>query len=78
MEDEPSSTFSNWAFLFEKLNISVSSGSSQEVKSNKEERSTDRSWRETSDTSTLTYEQRAAKRKAEREQRLREKDAETR
>ena len=81
MEDEPSSTFSDWTYLFEKLNISVSSNDSPSESNKKEDKHSERtSWRESgsSDSPALTYEQRAAKRKAEREQRQREKDADGR
>lgn len=94
MEDEPSSSFSDWAYLFEKLHISVDSNETVNGPSWRDEekqpgkdkapptssKKEESSWRGTpqSDTTELTYEQRAAKRKAEREQRLKEKEAEAR
>jgi len=76
MDDEPSSSFSDWNYLFKKLNISVGN---TEGGSGREEVPAQQSWRESrSDSPALTYEQRAAKRKAEREQRQREKEAEGR
>ena len=73
MEDEPSSSFSDWNYLFAKLKISVGNQSG----SGREEAPAQQSWRENkSDSPALTYEQRAARRKAEREQRQKEKETE--
>lgn len=92
MDDEPSSSFTDWAYLFEKLHISVDSSQAENGHSWREEEKQSgkaktpptspkrdaSSWRDTgrSDTTELTYEERAAKRKEEREQRLKEKEAE--
>lgn len=102
MDDEPSSTFSDMATLFQKLNISVSSGDDSvdaAAAETKEEEVTWRddrekvrkalespppkavekeTWRETptakpsSDTMELSYEERAAMRRAQREQRAKQ------
>ena len=67
MEDEPSATFTDLDTLFEKLHISLD---------DKQEReddglvSPDSITVEQADSTELTYEERAARRKAEREQRL--------
>ena len=91
MEDEPSSTFVDLPTLFQKLHISI--GDEQESKpvSWRDDPETIRkarqtsspakggSWRDTkTDSTNLTYEERAALRKAEREQRQKEKEAEVR
>ena len=68
MEDEPSSTFENMAALFEKLGISV-----EETDSWREEKEPSST---PSPTGDMTYEERAARRKAEREQRLKEENLE--
>lgn len=68
MEDEPSSTFENMATLFEKLGISVEETDSW--RGEKEPSSTP------SPTGDMTYEERAARRKAEREQRQRDDNLE--
>lgn len=70
MEDEPSSTFTDLHSLFEKLHISIDNEPTSSWKDN----------RKTSPPTTkkdtdLTYEERAALRKAEREQRQKEKEA---
>ena len=99
MEDEPSATFTNMATLFQKLNISVTSGddsvdvggSSEDV-SWRDDRervrkalespppkvSEKETWREppttkpSSDTTELSYEERAAMRRAQRERKARQ------
>lgn len=86
MEDEPASTFSDMQSLFEKLHISVDDDKPVSWRDDPETvrkalqanspPSKGGSWRESqSDTTKLTYEQRAALRKAEREQRQKEKEA---
>ena len=102
MDDEPSSTFTNMATLFEKLNISVPSGDdSVDVgEADKEEvtwhddrekvrkalespppkEAEKETWRETtptkpaSDTTELSYEERAAMRRAQRERRAKQSE----
>lgn len=90
MEDEPATTFSDMQSLFQKLHISVDEDqeSSKPVSWRDDPDKVRKalqansppakggSWKENqSDTTDLTYEQRAAKRKAEREQRQKEKEA---
>ena len=87
MEDEPASTFSNLQSLFEKLHVSVDdeqenkpvswrdeSSKVQQALQSSSPPSKSGSWRE-GQSDDLTYEERAALRKAEREQRLKEKEA---
>lgn len=88
MEDEPASTFTDMQSLFQKLHISVDEDQESKPVSWRDEPDKVRkalqansppakigSWREDqSDTTDLTYEQRAALRKAEREQRQKEKE----
>ena len=74
MEDEPATTFTNLQLLFEKLHISVDepvSWRDEPSKVSSPPTSKEGSKRDTD----LTYEERAALRKAEREQRQREKEA---
>ena len=105
MEDEPSSTFTNMATLFEKLSISVPGGDEVDGGESKEEEVTWRddrekvrkalespppkvvekeSWREPaaakspSDTTELSYEQRAAMRREQRQRERKAKQAEER
>ncbi len=89
MEDEPASTFTDLASLFKKLHISIESEEDNKPVSWRDDpekiqkalRSSspgkEGSWRDTkADSTNLTYEERAALRKAEREQRQKEKEAE--
>ncbi len=78
MEDEPSTTFNNLATLFKKLGISVE-GTDQgeeeeeEVEEEKaEEKEVDTEKPSMGD--SLSYEERAARRKAEREKRMMERE----
>lgn len=86
MEDEPASTFTDIHVLFQKLNISVDDGQDSSSVSWRDSPEKVRkalhttsppskggSWKEGS--TDLTYEERAARRKAEREQRQKEKEA---
>lgn len=91
MEDEPASTFSDMQSLFKKLHISVDDNQESNSVSWRDDSDKVRkalqatanptesgSWRESkADTTGLTYEQRAALRKAEREQRQKEKETST-
>lgn len=89
MEDEPSSTFTDLPSLFQKLHISVESEQAnkpvswrddpERIKKSLQHSSPGKedSWRDAKpDSTNLTYEERAALRKAEREQRQKEKEAE--
>ena len=88
MEDEPASTFTDLPSLFQKLHISIESehdkpvswrDDPEKIKKSIQHSSPDKggSWRDAkSDSTNLTYEERAALRKAEREQRQKEKEAE--
>ena len=89
MEDEPSGTFTNMATLFSKLGISVeeTDGEAPPTEDSwRDDREKVRKALESSSpaedsvsspspTGDLTYEERAARRKAEREQRQREADS---
>ena len=103
MDDEPSSTFTNMATLFEKLNISVGGGEEESVdvgqsaaeevswRDNREKvrkalespppkATEEETWREkaaaekptASDTTELSYEERAAMRRAQRERKAKQ------
>lgn len=89
MEDEPASTFTDMQSLFQKLHISVEGEQDQtpvswrddpeKIRKTTQHSTPDKggSWRDAkSDSTNLTYEERAALRKAEREQRQKEKEAE--
>lgn len=74
MEDEPSSTFTDLDSLFQKLHISLDEerdNPDHKVLKTTSPPAKDGSWRD----KDLTYEERAALRKAEREQRQKEKEA---
>ena len=78
MDDVPSSRFTDWTFLFEKLNISTDAVNTEnELSWREEERRSNKPKVQSTSNAELTYEQRAAKRKAEREERLKEKEAES-
>lgn len=76
MEDEPASTFTDLDALFQKLHISVDEPVNGPDKVRKALKTTSPPAKEGSCRDTdLTYEERAALRKAEREQRQREKES---
>lgn len=103
MDDEPSSTFTNMATLFEKLNISVGGGKEESVDVGQPVAAEEVSWRDdrekvrkalespppktaeketwrekqaekptVSDTTELSYEERAAMRRAQRERKAKQ------
>lgn len=90
MEDEPSTTFTDLELLFQKLHISLDNEEESKPTSWRDDGdkvgkalreqshpTQEGSWKDSkSDSTHLTYEQRAALRKAEREQRQKEKESE--
>lgn len=79
MEDEPNTTFSNIETLFEKLNISADGeeqGIGSSWRDNQNKSASSKSTTNQQDSTHLTYEERAAQRKAERELRQKEKEKE--
>ena len=74
MDDEPASTFTDLHSLFQKLHISVDDEPAS-WRDNPDKIRKARSPPSNEGSSDLTYEERAALRKAEREQRQKEKEA---